>query len=63
MEGTENRLTPKELGLLAKELAIAASPIEAARIKERLIHGFYGSEGTPETESSPQGLSGSTRAR
>ena len=37
-----NRLGPEELGLLAKELAAASNPIEAARIKERLTRGFYG---------------------
>jgi hypothetical protein len=42
LEGKGNRLSPEELGLLAKELAAAADPIEAARIKERLTRGFYG---------------------
>src|SRR6266446_10497401 len=36
LEGRGNRLSPAELGLLAKELAAAPDPIEAARIKERL---------------------------
>jgi hypothetical protein len=30
------------LGLLAKSLATASNPAEAARIKERLTRGFYG---------------------
>jgi hypothetical protein len=42
LEGNRNRLSPEELGPLAKELAAAADPIEAACIKERLTHGFYG---------------------
>jgi hypothetical protein len=41
--GKGHRLNPKELGLLAKRLAAAANPVEAARIKERLARGFYGS--------------------
>jgi hypothetical protein len=42
LEGQGNRLSPEELGLLAKRLAAASNPIEAARIKERLTRGFYG---------------------
>ena len=42
LEGKGNRLSPEELGLLAKSLAAASNPIEAARIKERLTRGFYG---------------------
>ena len=42
LEGTGNRLTPEELGLLAKQLTAAADATEAARIKERLTRGFYG---------------------
>ncbi len=42
LEGRGNRLDPEELGLLAKQLASASDPIEAARIKERLTRGFYG---------------------
>ena len=42
LEGKGNRLGPKELGLLAKRLAAASDPVEAARIKERLTRGFYG---------------------
>jgi hypothetical protein len=40
--GKGNRLGPEELGLLAKQLAGASDPVEAARIKERLTRGFYG---------------------
>src|ERR1700679_1959884 len=36
LEGRGNRLSPEELGLLAKRLAAAPSSIEAARIKEQL---------------------------
>lgn len=42
LEGKGNRLSPEELGLLAKQLASASDAIEAARIKERLTRGFYG---------------------
>jgi hypothetical protein len=42
LEGRGNRLGPEELGLLAKRLAAASNPVEAARIKERLTRGFYG---------------------
>ena len=42
LEGKGNRLGPEELGLLAKRLAAASNPVEAARIKERITRGFYG---------------------
>lgn len=42
LERKGNRLSPEELGLLAKELAAAPNPAEAARIRERLTRGFYG---------------------
>lgn len=42
LEGKGHRLTPGELGLLAKELGTAQDPRTAARIKERLARGFYG---------------------
>jgi hypothetical protein len=42
LEGKGNRLSPCELGLLAKKLATASSPVEAAQLKERLTRGFYG---------------------
>jgi len=42
LEGKGNRLSPEELGLLAKRLAAASNPVEAARIKEQLTRGFYG---------------------
>ena len=42
LEDNGNRLSPEELGLLAKRLAAASNPVEAARIKERLTRGFYG---------------------
>jgi len=42
LEGKGNRLSPEELGLLAKRLAAASNPVEAAQIKERLTRGFYG---------------------
>jgi len=42
LEGKGNRLTARELGLLAKRLAGAKEPAEAAQLKERLTRGFYG---------------------
>lgn len=42
LEGKGNRLSPEELGQLAKQLAAATDPVEAARIRERLTRGFYG---------------------
>jgi hypothetical protein len=42
LEGKGNRLTPEELGLLAKKLAAASNSTEAAHLKERLVRGFYG---------------------
>jgi hypothetical protein len=40
--GKGNRLSPRELGLLAKRLASASDPVQAARIKEQMTRGFYG---------------------
>lgn len=37
-----NRLSPEELGFLAKQLAAASDTVDAARLKERLTRGFYG---------------------
>jgi hypothetical protein len=42
LEGKGNRLSPEELGLLAKKLAAAKDSAEAARLRERLTRGFYG---------------------
>ena len=42
LEGQGILLTPKELGALAKRLARASQPGEAARLRERLTRGFYG---------------------
>ena len=42
LEGRGNLLSPEELGLLARQLAAASDPIDAARLKERLTRGFYG---------------------
>src|ERR1700681_2396867 len=42
LEGRGNRPGPKELGWLAKRLSAASNPDDAARIKERLMRGFYG---------------------
>jgi hypothetical protein len=37
-----NSASPEKLGLLAKQLASTSAPGKVARIKERLIHDFYG---------------------
>ncbi len=42
LEGKGNRLSPEELGLLAKQLAGTKDPGQAARLRERLTRGFYG---------------------
>ena len=42
LESKGHRLSPEELGLLAKKLAAAKDPKEAARLRERLTRGFYG---------------------
>jgi hypothetical protein len=42
LESKGHRLSPEELGLLAKQLSKAADPMEAARLRERLTRGFYG---------------------
>ena len=42
LEGKGNRLTPEELGVLAKSLAAAKDADQAARLRERITRGFYG---------------------
>jgi hypothetical protein len=42
LEGEGHRLSPAELGVLAKRLAKASDPAESARLRERLTRGFYG---------------------
>jgi hypothetical protein len=42
LEREGNKLSPKELALLAKKLSKTVDPKEAARLKERLTRGFYG---------------------
>ena len=42
LEGKGNRLSPEELGLLAKKLAETSDTREAARLRERITRGFYG---------------------
>jgi hypothetical protein len=42
LEGQGQLLGPRELRVLAKKLADARDPVEAARLKERLTRGFYG---------------------
>jgi hypothetical protein len=41
----ENRvLTPDELGKLAKQMAGARDPAEAARLRKEIVRGFYGGQ-------------------
>lgn len=42
LQGKGSQLSPRELGLLAKKLAAARDPAEAAELKERITRGFYG---------------------
>jgi hypothetical protein len=42
LEAKGHRLSPEELGLLAKRLADTKNPIEAARLRESITRGFYG---------------------
>ena len=42
LEGQGHRLSPEELGVVARQLAKAKDPTEAARLRERLTRGFYG---------------------
>ncbi len=42
LEAKGQRLSPKELGLLAKKLASTRNPSEAARLRESITRGFYG---------------------
>jgi hypothetical protein len=46
------------LRLLAKRLAAASNPVEAARIKERLTRGFYGIYRGRALENLPSGSHG-----
>lgn len=42
LESKGAKLSPEELGLLARQLAATSDPVEAARLRERLTRGFYG---------------------
>jgi hypothetical protein len=42
LEGKGRKLSPKELGLLARRLEKCTDPTEAARLKEQMTRGFYG---------------------
>jgi hypothetical protein len=42
LEAKGHRLSPAELGVLAKKLANTKNPNEAARIRESITRGFYG---------------------
>lgn len=42
LESRGRKLSPKELGLLARKLAESSDPVDSAKLKERLARGFYG---------------------
>ncbi len=42
LEGKRNQAGPEELRSLAQQLAEAKDPAEAARLRDRLTRGFYG---------------------
>ena len=37
-------LTPEELGQLAKRMAETDDPVEAGRLEQEIVRGFYGGE-------------------
>lgn len=44
-------LTPDQLGALAKRMVEAEDPVEADRLQEEIVRGFYGER--PHTQNSP----------
>lgn len=42
IESKASLLTPEEVGALTKKLAQCSDPVEAERLKERIVRGFYG---------------------
>jgi len=40
--GAQRKLSPNELGRLAKELAATDDPVEAVVLREEIVQGFYG---------------------
>jgi len=42
LEGEAHKLSPAELGALARRLAATRDPAETSRLRERLARGFYG---------------------
>jgi hypothetical protein len=42
LESKAIHMTPEEIGALSKKLARCSDPVEAERLKERLVRGFYG---------------------
>ncbi len=42
--GEDRRLSPDELGELAKRMVEAKDSAEADRLQEQIVRGFYGSE-------------------
>jgi len=42
--GANRKLTPDELGALAKRMVEAKDPAEAGRLQAEIVRGFYGDE-------------------
>ena len=42
--GVNRKLTPDELGALAKQMIEAKDPSEADRLRAEIVRGFYGDE-------------------
>jgi len=40
--GENRQLSPEELGRLAKQMVEAKEPVEADRLQEEIVRGFYG---------------------
>ena len=41
----ERELSGPELSALARRLVEAKDPVEASRVREAIVHGFYGAKG------------------
>ena len=42
--GGDRRLSPDELGQLARRMVEAKDPAEAGRLQEQIVRGFYGGQ-------------------
>ena len=42
--GDNRQLSPEELGQLAKRMVEAKDPVEADRLQEEIVRGFYGGQ-------------------